>query len=77
MCYNVNFLGFFFLWSAGLSMRWMMASRTRSTFWPVFHDTQMISSLGVQITFSISMATLSGLAAGRSILFSTGIISNP
>jgi cyanate permease len=53
----------------------MMASRTASTHSQVFQETKYISSLGIQITFSISLATLSGFAAGRSILFSTGIIS--
>jgi len=35
----------------------------------------MISDLSIQTRFSISCATLSGFAAGRSILFSTGMIS--
>ena len=63
-------------WS-GLSIRSMIASRTLSTFSPVFPETQMISSLGNPMTFSISMATLSGFAAGRSILLRTGMISKP
>jgi hypothetical protein len=53
----------------------IIASKTASTHSPVFHETRNISSLGIQITFSISCATLSGFAAGKSILFRTGIIS--
>jgi hypothetical protein len=37
----------------------------------------MISSFEIPITFSISFETLSGFAAGKSILFNTGMISNP
>jgi hypothetical protein len=53
----------------------IIASKTASTHSPVFHETRNISSLGIHITFSISCATLSGFAAGKSILFRTGIIS--
>jgi hypothetical protein len=72
----LNFFGFFALNSSGDENLSIMASRTLSTFSHVFHETHIISSLGIQITFSISVDTLSGFAAGKSILFSTGMISS-
>nr|DAX62125.1 MAG TPA: hypothetical protein [Caudoviricetes sp.] len=55
----------------------MIASSTLSTFSQVFPETQIISDLSNPIIFSISPATLSGFAAGRSILLRTGMISRP
>gem|GEM_PF-1408275 len=60
----------------GSSILCIIASKTSSTFCPVFPDTAIISSRSIPIRCSSSLATLSGLAAGRSILFNTGIISN-
>jgi hypothetical protein len=72
----LNFFGFFALNSSGDENLSMIASNTLSTFSHVLPETQIISSLGIPITFSISVETLSGFAAGKSILLSTGMISN-
>jgi len=53
----------------------MIRSNTLSTLTQVFADIQIMSSCGIHNKFSISAHTLCGSAAGRSILFSTGIIS--
>jgi hypothetical protein len=73
----LNFLGFFALNSSGDWNLSIMASNTLSTFSQVFQETQIISSFEIPITFSISLETLSGFAAGKSILLRTGIISSP
>jgi hypothetical protein len=73
----LNFFGFLALNSSGEENLSIIASSTLSTFSQVFHETQMISSFEIPITFSISFETLSGFAAGKSILFKTGMISNP
>ncbi len=61
----------------GAGIRRMTASRTSSTFSPVLALTRIASCAGMPITSSISWIARSGLADGRSILFSTGTTSTP
>ena len=58
---------------AGISRT--MRSRTSSTFSPVFAETRGAFEQSRPMTSSTSEATLSGSAAGRSILLITGTIS--
>jgi hypothetical protein len=61
----------------GGGMRVMTASRISSMPMPLLAEQGMASVASMPITSSISALALSGSAAGRSILFSTGTTSTP